>query len=119
MITPDIHPMIEARYGEPVTGHEIFAPISCEEVYSGEKGETEIIYDFGQNLSGVVEFEAEGETGQIIRICHAEALEHGKLYRTNLRSAKQEICYYCRDGKQTYGNRASPIWVSAILVSVE
>ena len=117
VITPDIHPMIEARYGEPVTGHEIFAPISCEEVYSGEKGETEIIYDFGQNLSGVVEFEAEGETGQIIRICHAEALEHGKLYRTNLRSAKQEICYYCRDGKQTYAPRFTYMGFRYISVS--
>ena len=117
VITPDIHPMIEARYGEPVTGHEIFAPISCEEVYSGEKGETEIIYDFGQNLSGVVEFEADGETGQIIRICHAEALEHGKLYRTNLRSAKQEICYYCRDGKQTYAPRFTYMGFRYISVS--
>ena len=39
VITPDIHPMIEARYGEPVTGHEIFAPISCEEVYSNCTGQ--------------------------------------------------------------------------------
>ncbi len=105
IITPDIHPVLEARYGEPVNGHEVFEPVSCKEICSGEKKDTELLYDFGQNISGIVEFEAKGEKGQKILIRHAETLENGQLYRTNLRSAKQEICYYCKDGEQTYAPR--------------
>lgn len=117
VVTPKIHPVIEARYGEPVTGHEIFLPVSCEEVVREESGETELIYDFSQNIAGVVEFELEGKKEQKVLIRHAETMENGHLYRTNLRSAKQEICYYCKDGKQTYAPRFTYMGFRYISVS--
>ena len=95
-----VKPKLSARYGCPVTAHEIFTAVSWHRAPSGEW-----IADFGQNIAGVVSVELCGKAGQEIVIRHAEALEHGELYVQNLRSAKQELRYLCRDGKQAYSPR--------------
>lgn len=95
-----VHPKLCLRYGLPVTGHETFSPISWQLSPSGEW-----IADFGQNLAGIVHLTVKGRSGVEIILRHAEALEHGELYVKNLRSAKQTIRYFCRDGIQSYSPR--------------
>lgn len=58
------------------------------------KGET--VIDFGQNLTGVVEFRVKKERGTKIVIRHAEALdEEGNFYTVNLRTAKAADTFIC------------------------
>lgn len=92
-----ISPEIVAEYGSPVIAHEVFKPLSATK-YGGET-----IYDFGQNLAGVIRFRVNGKAGQKIKIRHAEVLtEDGGLNTAFLRSAKARIEYVCKDGEQTY-----------------
>ena len=95
-----VSPWISARYGCPVTAHEVLEPAAWYEAPSGE-----LICDFRQNIAGVLSLKIKGRDGQKIRIRHAEALENGELYVQNLRSAKQELCYICREGVQEYSPR--------------
>lgn len=90
-------PEITARYGCPVTAHELFAPIH---IFVSPQGEH--IYDFGQNFSGVVKLEIEGNRGQEIVVRHAETLYEEELYIDSLRSAKASLTYICKEGKQNY-----------------
>ncbi len=76
----------------------MFKPISVKKAASGE-----LIYDFGQNLAGVVRFKVNGKSGQKIVVRHAEVLtETGELNTVFLRSAKCRLEYICRDGVQQY-----------------
>lgn len=79
---------------------EILHPVS-----HFENGDGETIYDFGQNFAGVVELELEGQRGQTITVRHAEVLDGDNLYTASLRTAKAELCYICKDGKQVYSPR--------------
>lgn len=96
-----IKPDIIAEYGAPVRAHETFKPISVVKKEGGE-----LIYDFGQNIAGIVRFKVNGKEGQKITIRHAEVLtEQGELNTKFLRSAKCRIDYICRNGEQTYSPR--------------
>lgn len=54
------------------------------------KGET--VLDFGQEITGYVEFLVHGKFGDEIRLRHFEVLDkEGNVYTENLRSAKQEV----------------------------
>ena len=49
----------------------------------------ETIYDFGQNLAGVVRIKFNGKAGQVVTVRHAEILNpDGSLNTTFLRTAK-------------------------------
>ena len=98
--TLKVRPAIRARYGEPVTAHEVLEPAAWSRAPSGE-----LICDFGQNIAGVIRVKLNGKAGQEIVFRHAEALENGELYVQNLRSAKQTVTYICRDGEQEYSPR--------------
>lgn len=61
------------------------------------KGET--VIDFGQNLTGYVEFAVRGQKGERAVLHHAEILDKdGNFYTENLRTAKQEVVFIC-DGQ--------------------
>lgn len=63
----------------------------------------ELLVDFGQEVTGYVEFTVTAEGGEKIRILHGEALDaDGNFYRDNYRSAKAEIRYTCKRGTQTW-----------------
>ncbi len=65
------------------------------------KGET--VLDFGQNMSGIIEFEITAKSGDEIEISHAEILDaQGNFYNENYRTAAAKINYICKDGAQTY-----------------
>lgn len=96
-----INPSIAVTYGSMVRAHEVFKPVSVKKAPSGE-----LIYDFGQNLAGVVRFKVNGKKGQKIVIRHAEVLtENGELNTVFLRSAKCRIEYICTDGVQSFTPR--------------
>jgi len=65
------------------------------------KGET--VIDFGQEISGYVEFTLNAKKGDGIEILHGEMLDkHGNFYNENYRAAKAVLRYTCKDGLQTY-----------------
>ncbi len=66
------------------------------------KGKKGIIFDFGQNFSGVVSLRLRGKAGQKVTVRHAEVLIDGELFTQPLRTAKARIEYTCKDGLQEY-----------------
>ena len=90
-------PWLIAQYGAPVRVYERRKPLSCTRAPSGA-----LIYDFGQNFAGIVQFTVKGEPGQEIVLSHAEILMNGELFREPLRTAKQQIVYRCGGGTETY-----------------
>ena len=110
-----IHPTITASEGLPTKAHERLSPISSHEYDGGT------VFDFGQNLAGVVELNIHKATkGQKILVKHAEILKSdGGLNTEFLRTAKAEINYVCKDGEQVYSPTFSYmgyryVWVKGI-----
>lgn len=84
--------------GEIVCEQERIKPV---EIIITPKGET--VLDFGQNMTGYVEFFVDGKKGNTVKISHAEILDKdGNFYTENYRSAKALSEYICCDGKQIY-----------------
>ncbi len=102
----------EDRWLRPATvlkyPQEILIPLEGERIVEVERlpvramlttPEGELVLDFGQNLTGYVEFRIEGEAGKTATLRHAEVLDaEGNFYTANLRSADEEIKFIC-DGK--------------------
>ena len=75
--------------------------LAAKERITTPAGET--VIDFGQNLTGYVEFKIRGKKGDKASIQHAEVLDKdGNFYTENLRSAKQEIIYICDGEEHSY-----------------
>ena len=64
----------------------------------------EAVLDFGQNLTGWVEFTVSGKAGERVVLRHAEVLDaEGNFYTDNLRSARARIEYTLKGGgPETY-----------------
>lgn len=63
----------------------------------------ETVIDFGQEVTGYVEFKVTGSAGQTVQLLHAEILDRdGNFYNANYRSAESLVKYTLRDGEQTY-----------------
>lgn len=68
-------------------------------LFTTPKGET--VLDFGQNLSGWVEFRVRGAAGDNVVLRHFEVLDaEGNVYLANLRTAKQRIDYTLRGDEE-------------------
>lgn len=92
-----VNPRIYAETGAPVRAKERFKPVSCSKIGN------ELIYDFGQNLAGVVSLKLNGTAGQVVTVRHAEILNpDGTLNTIFLRTAKATATYTCKEGLQTY-----------------
>ena len=86
---------LKDRLGEKVIEHERLA---AKEIIITPKGET--IIDFGQNITGYVEFVIKGQKGERAVISHGETLDgDGNFYNANYRSAKAQAVFLC-DGKE-------------------
>ena len=95
---PRDEPKLLAQYGQPVRVGKILVPISCTKAASGE-----LIYDFGQNFSGVICAKIKNAAcGQTVIVRHAEVLVDGELFVKPLRTAKATAIYICKNGEQTY-----------------
>ena len=81
-----------ARLSPKIVKKREFSPI----VLTTPAGET--VLDFGQNMTGWVEFNADAPAGTEITLTYGEVLQNGNFYRDNLRSAKAEY-RYLSDGK--------------------
>lgn len=75
--------------------------VQAREILTTPKGE--VLVDFGQEVTGYVEFTVNAHRGDRIHLLHGEMLDRdGNFYNANYRSAKAEITYICRDGVQTW-----------------
>ncbi len=87
--------------GEELLEHERLSPIAVIKTPKGED-----VLDFGQNLTGYVQFIVTGPTGHQVTIRHAEVLDSdGNFYTANLRSAKAEYACILKDGENTFKPR--------------
>lgn len=87
-----------SQQGEEVKEIESVQPVKMIVTPKGER-----VIDFGQNLTGYVAFEIDAKAGEQVAYSHAEVLDHeGNFYTANLRAAKQQIFYTCKEGKQSY-----------------
>ena len=78
--------------------------VFAQQVIRTPAGET--LIDFGQEVTGYVEFTLCAKAGDMVRFHHAEVLDkNGNFYNANYRSAKAEVEYLCREGKQTWHPR--------------
>lgn len=87
----------------PQEGEEIREreTVTAKSVFRTPKGE--VVVDFGQEITGYVEFCVDAHEGEQIHILHGEVLDQdGNFYNENYRSAKAEICYTCKEGVQTW-----------------
>lgn len=67
--------------------------LPVKEIITTPQGDT--ILDFGQNLTGWVEFRARGRKGDCVELQCFEVLDAmGNVYLDNLRTAKQTVTYY-------------------------
>ena len=83
---------------EPV---RITERVPAKKVLKSPKGE--MILDFGQNLTGVVEARLCCPKGTKVVLRHAEALdENGNLFTTNLRTAKATDTFICSGGEDVF-----------------
>ena len=84
--------------GETVTEHE---RLSVKNIIVTPKGET--VLDFGQNMTGYLEFTVNAKKGDKVSFSFAEILDKdGNFYNANYRKAKAIYKYICKDGLQTY-----------------
>ncbi len=84
--------------GEIICEQERLRPLRYIITPKGEK-----VIDFGQNLTGYIEFKVTANKGEKVKISHAEILDSdGNFYTENYRAAKANIVYICKDGFQTY-----------------
>ena len=84
--------------GEPIRQQE---RLTAKEVFITPAGET--VVDFGQEITGYVEFTVDAQAGETVKILHGEVLDrNGNFYNENYRDAKSAITYICREGQQTW-----------------
>lgn len=75
--------------------------VAAKSVFRTPAGE--IVVDFGQEVTGYVEFTVEAEEGEEVCFLHGEVLDRdGNFYNANYRSAKAQVRYFCREGRQTW-----------------
>ena len=83
------HATLTPQEGEPVRVIEEIAPKNLITTPEGD-----VVIDFGQNLTGWVQFSAQGKAGDTVVLRHAEILDaNGNFYTENLRAAKQMVSY--------------------------
>lgn len=82
------------RTNLPIKKVESYEPVSVERKEDGS-----LLLDFGESITGWVEWEGTLLREQKIRLQYGELLQKGEFYRENLRTAKAEFLYIS-DGNQ-------------------
>ena len=77
-----------ARSSPKIVKKQEFAPV---EIIRTPKDE--IVLDFGQNMTGWVEFVCHEPTGAEVKLTYGEVMQNDCFYRDNLRTAKAEYIY--------------------------
>ncbi len=86
--------LLKSRFSLPVRAIEQISPVKVIDTVAGEK-----VIDFGQEMTGWVEFLCEEKKGTKISFWFGEILQNKKFYNKNLRTAKQEYHYYSNGTK--------------------
>jgi len=82
-----------APEGPPVCVVDVLEPLSIGKTQDGW------LVDMGQNMVGWIRIAVNGRQGDTIVLRHAEVLDkHGKMYYTNLRTAKATNAYILKGG---------------------
>lgn len=90
--------MLIPQEGEKIVEQE---RMSALQVIKTPAGET--VIDFGQNMTGYVEFRIKGTPGAQATISHGETLDRdGNFYNANYRSADAQIKFVCDGEEHTY-----------------
>ena len=79
--------LLTERSNPPIRKVEEYLPVSEEIPKDG------CLLDFGESITGWVEFTGQLKKGQQIRLLYGEVLQNGEFYRDNLRTAKAEFVY--------------------------
>ena len=75
--------------------------IAPKSVFTTPKGEC--VIDFGQEVTGNIEFTLTAKDGERVEIKCAEVLDKdGNFYNANYRTARSEMVYTAKEGTQTY-----------------
>ncbi len=78
--------------------------IAARRVFRTPGGDT--VVDFGQEVTGYVEFTLSAAGGDEVLFDHAEVLDRdGNYYNENYREARALVKYICREGRQTWHPR--------------
>lgn len=90
---------LTAQAGSRVQVQEI---LPASGILTTPQGDT--VIDFGQNMTGWIQFKVRGNAGDQVKLQCFETLDAaGNVYTDNLRTAKEEIIYICKgDGEETY-----------------
>lgn len=87
--------MLIPQEGEKIVEHERMPALQIIKTPAGET-----VIDFGQNMTGYVEFRIKGTPGAQATISHGETLDRdGNFYNANYRSADAQIKFIC-DGEE-------------------
>lgn len=87
--------MLIPQEGEIIREVQTIKPVKLLTTPAGET-----VLDFGQNMTGYVQFRVKGTPGDKVVLRHAEVLDKdGNFYTENLRNAKAEITFIC-DGNE-------------------
>ena len=75
--------------------------VAVKEIITTPAGET--LLDFGQEITGTLEFTLTARGGETVRVNCAEVLDKdGNFYSANYRTARSEIVYTAKAGTQTH-----------------
>ena len=107
---PDFRPAKVCDYPKsmliPQEGPEVHEQETVYPRASFRTPKGEWVIDFGQNLTGYMAFDLEARAGERLSISTAEVLDkEGNFYTANYRSARSQLHYTCREGKQSYRPR--------------
>lgn len=90
--------MLIPQEGEKIVEHERMPALQVIKTPAGET-----VIDFGQNMTGYVEFRIKGTPGAQATISHGETLDcDGNFYNANYRSARAQIKFTCDGEEHTY-----------------
>lgn len=90
-------PHVVPEFGDRTIRHDRLNPISFTHTAEGT------IYDFGKNFAGIVHLDLDAPAGTRVVVRHAELLtSDGALSTENVRTAKAQIIYCCKNGSQSY-----------------
>lgn len=90
--------MLIPQKGEKIVEQERMPALQVIKTPAGET-----VIDFGQNMTGYVEFRIKGTPGVQATISHGETLDRdGNFYNANYRSADAQIKFICDGEEHTY-----------------
>lgn len=87
-ILDDSTDLLTERTNPPIHKTECFVPVAESWQEDGT-----LLLDFGEIITGWVEWSGKMVQGQTIRLEYGEVLQNNKFYRENLRTAKAEFVY--------------------------